>query len=56
MPDMLPVVGAMPGQPGLWAHFGHGHHGFTLGPMTAAILAETMEGHGWPTLAPDRLP
>lgn len=55
MPDMLPVVGAMPGQPGLWAHFGHGHHGFTLGPMTAGILADTMEGRGWPTLAPARL-
>ncbi|MDO5611743.1 MAG: FAD-dependent oxidoreductase [Paracoccus sp. (in: a-proteobacteria)] len=55
MPDMLPVVGAVPGQPGLWAHFGHGHQGFTLGPVTAAILAEAMDGGGWPELAPARL-
>ena len=61
MPDMLPVVGPVPGQPGLWAHFGHGHHGFTLGPQTAAILGDAMAGGvdgvngGWPELAPARL-
>ncbi|MDO5706619.1 MAG: FAD-dependent oxidoreductase [Paracoccus sp. (in: a-proteobacteria)] len=55
MPDMLPVVGAIPGQTGLWAHFGHGHQGFTLGPVTAAILADAMDGGGWPELAPARL-
>ncbi|WP_029058162.1 NAD(P)/FAD-dependent oxidoreductase [Stappia stellulata] len=44
MPDMLPVLGGVPDQPGLWAHFGHGHQGFTLGPTTAAILAEEMTG------------
>jgi D-amino-acid dehydrogenase len=44
IPDMLPVVGAFPGQPGIWLNFGHGHQGFTLGPTTAALLAEAMSG------------
>ncbi|PYE85606.1 NAD(P)/FAD-dependent oxidoreductase [Pseudoroseicyclus aestuarii] len=44
LPDMLPVLGEAPGQPGLWLHFGHGHQGFTLGPTTAALLAEAMAG------------
>lgn len=42
LPDMLPLVGMIPGSPGLWANFGHGHQGFTLGPTTADILAEEM--------------
>ncbi len=42
--DMLPVVGAAPRHPGLWFNFGHGHQGFTLGPVTARLLAELMEG------------
>ncbi|QPM92517.1 NAD(P)/FAD-dependent oxidoreductase [Pseudooceanicola algae] len=46
LPGMLPMVGALPGQPGLWANFGHGHQGFTLGPTTAALLAEAMAGEG----------
>ena len=36
MPDMLPVVGPAPKHKGLWMHFGHGHHGLTLGPRRAA--------------------
>ncbi|MDB6177488.1 FAD-dependent oxidoreductase [Paracoccus sp. Z330] len=56
MPDMLPVVGRVPDQPNLWTHFGHGHQGFTLGPVTAEILADEMDGgQGWSELAPDRL-
>lgn len=56
MPDMLPVVGRVPEQPNLWAHFGHGHQGFTLGPVTAEILAEELDGgEGWAELAPARL-
>lgn len=58
MPDMLPVVGPLRRHPGLWAHFGHGHQGFTLGPTTAQLLAEAMTGaHPLPeTLTPARLP
>lgn len=38
MPDMLPVIGKLPGVNGIWCNFGHGHHGFTLGPSTAQVL------------------
>lgn len=44
MPDMLPVIGAAPRHPGLWCAFGHGHQGFTLGPVTGRLLAEMMVG------------
>lgn len=58
LPDMLPAVGAVPGQPGLWCNFGHGHQGFTLGPTTAQVLVRKMSGDGtedaFPELAPAR--
>ncbi len=54
MPDMLPVVGPAPRHKGLWLNFGHGHQGFTLGPTTAALLAEKMVGEGDTALV-DRL-
>ena len=44
MPDMLPVIGAAPGQPGMWLNFGHGHQGFTLGPTSGRLLADAIEG------------
>lgn len=44
MPDMLPAIGPMPGQPGAWCAFGHGHQGLTLGPTTGRLLAEMMSG------------
>ncbi len=44
MPDMLPVIGAAPGQKGLWLNFGHGHQGFTLGPVSGQLLAQMMSG------------
>lgn len=44
MPDMKPVIGAVPGQPGMWCAFGHGHQGFTLGPATGMLLAQLMCG------------
>lgn len=44
MPDMLPMVGAAPNHPGMWFNFGHGHQGFTLGPTTARILGNAIEG------------
>lgn len=42
--DMRPVVGRAPRHRGLWFHFGHGHQGFTLGPVTARLLAELLDG------------
>jgi D-amino-acid dehydrogenase len=44
MPDMLPVVGKASRHRGLWFNFGHGHQGFTLGPTTAALLADAITG------------
>ncbi len=43
-PDMLPVIGRMPGQEGAWCAFGHGHQGLTLGPTTGRLLSEMMCG------------
>lgn len=44
LPGMLPMVGSVPGKAGLWVNFGHGHQGFTLGPTTAILLVEAMDG------------
>ncbi|MCY1378989.1 D-amino acid dehydrogenase [compost metagenome] len=44
MPDMLPVIGKLPGVDGIWCNFGHGHHGFTLGPSTAQVLTGEISG------------
>ena len=44
LPDMLPIVGPAPRHRGLWLDFGHHHLGFTLGPVTGRLLAETMTG------------
>jgi D-amino-acid dehydrogenase len=55
--DMLPATGPVPGQDGLWVNFGHGHHGFTLGPTTGALLAAQIDGDAPPlarALALDR--
>jgi D-amino-acid dehydrogenase len=43
-PDALPIVGAGPRHPGLWLDFGHGHLGFTLGPVSGRLIAEMMTG------------
>ncbi|WP_354687180.1 FAD-binding oxidoreductase [Cupriavidus necator] len=42
--DMRPIVGRAPRHPGLWFNFGHAHQGFTLGPVTARLIAELMDG------------
>lgn len=44
LPDMLPVIGPVPGKNGLWLDFGHHHLGFTLGPISGRLLAEMMTG------------
>jgi D-amino-acid dehydrogenase len=43
-PDMLPIIGPMPGQQNAWCAFGHAHQGFTLGPSTGRLLSEMMAG------------
>lgn len=55
LPGMLPKVGAVPNQRGLWLNTGHGHQGFTLGPTTGAVLADIVDGRDDPltrSLAP----
>jgi D-amino-acid dehydrogenase len=44
LPDMLPMIGSVPGQSGLWADFGHQHWGFTTGPVCGHLLADMMTG------------
>lgn len=42
MPDSLPVIGAAPKHKNLWLAFGHGHMGFSMGPVTGRLIAELM--------------
>lgn len=44
MPDMKPVFGPVPDVPGMWCAFGHGHQGFTLGPITGELVAAMVTG------------
>ena len=44
MPDSLPCLGAVPGQAGLFAAFGHGHYGLGMAPMTGRLIAELVAG------------
>lgn len=44
LPDMLPAIGPIPGNPCLWADFGHHHLGFTLGPVSGRLIAEIVTG------------
>ena len=43
-PDMKPVNGPAPRQPGLWFNFGHAHQGFTLGAVSGRLLADLLKG------------
>ena len=42
--DMKPLIGPAPRHAGLWVNCGHGHQGFTLGPASARLLADLIEG------------
>lgn len=44
LPDSLPVLGPVPGHPGLWCAFGHGHLGVTGSINTARWIAQGMRG------------
>lgn len=48
LPDGLPVIGPAPGVPDMWLDFGHGHLGFTQGPISGRLIAEAICGE--PTL------
>jgi len=44
LPDSRPMMGACPGQPGLWLALGHQHIGFSTGPASGEMLASLMTG------------
>lgn len=44
VPDSVPVIGAVPAFPGLFACFGHGHYGLTGGPASGKLLARQILG------------
>jgi D-amino-acid dehydrogenase len=51
--DGLPLIGEVPGSPGLFVASGHGMLGVTLAPATAALLAPlVLEGRKAPELEP----
>ena len=43
-PDSVPYIGPVPGHPGLYCGFGHGHLGLTGAPMTGRMLAALVTG------------
>lgn len=44
LPDSMPVLGPVPGRPGLWCAFGHGHLGLTGSANTGRLIAGAMAG------------
>jgi len=57
-PDMLPLLGLDPGNPGLLYACGHSRNGILLGPLTgeviASLVAEEPAGHDLSRFRPDR--
>ena len=43
-PDSVPYLGAVPGFENLYAAYGHGHTGMTMGPKTGEIIASLIAG------------
>jgi D-amino-acid dehydrogenase len=43
-PDGLPILGAMPGEPGCWIASGHGMMGLSLGPGSGQLMAGLITG------------
>lgn len=40
----MPIIGPAMKHKNLWFAFGHGHYGFTLGPVTGRIISEMIAG------------
>jgi gamma-glutamylputrescine oxidase len=58
VPDLMPVVGELPGRDGVWVAGGYSGHGNVLGLMCGDLVAEAIAGDGHPLLermAPARL-
>ena len=43
-PDSLPVLGGVPGHPGVFLAFGHGHFGMTGGPPSGRLVSALVSG------------
>jgi D-amino-acid dehydrogenase len=43
-PDSLPILGPVPGRPGLHCVFGHGHFGMSGGPPSGRLVARMITG------------
>ncbi|HUQ23301.1 MAG TPA: FAD-dependent oxidoreductase [Gaiellaceae bacterium] len=50
VPDLMPVVGAIPGRPGLWVAGGYSGHGNVLGLMCGDLAAQAIAGEPHPLL------
>ncbi len=44
LPDSLPMIGAVPGDPRVVLAFGHAHNGMTSGPTTGRLIADLIGG------------
>jgi len=44
LPDSLPAIGTVPGQPRIFVATGHGHLGLTGAPHTGQLVAELVTG------------
>ena len=55
-PDSLPIIGPAPRHRNLWLAFAHAHMGFTLGPITAKIIANHISGESQPIPVEPYLP
>ena len=51
VPDLLPVVGPVPGREGLWVAGGYSGHGNVLGLMCGDLVAKAIAGDSHPLLA-----
>ncbi len=50
--DMLPIIGPLQRQPGLFLAFGHCHQGLTMGPSTGRLVAQMLEQDAHPFVDP----
>ncbi|MBU2786729.1 FAD-binding oxidoreductase [Acidithiobacillus sp. VAN18-1] len=50
--DMLPIIGPLREQPGIFLAFGHCHQGLTMGPSTGRLVAQMLENDPHPFIDP----
>lgn len=48
VPDSLPIIGPAPRHDNLWLAFAHSHMGLTMGPISAALIANFIGGEQQP--------